>query len=170
MGEVFKARDTRLERSVAIKVLAGGAGDRTQWQARFEREARTISQLNHPHICTVDDFGREDGISYLVMELLEGETVAERLRRGPLPLADVLRFGSQVADALERAHRAGIVHRDLKPGNIMITRSGAKLPTGWEDVRPRRTTFRSHSSRSMPVRRPIRRSRRTGGCSPSSRP
>ena len=127
MGEVFKARDPRLERSVAIKVLPAKVATDAQLLARFEREAKTISQLNHPHICTVHDVGRVDGTSYLVMELLEGETVAERLRRGSMPLAEVLRYGAQIAGALHRAHRAGIVHRDLKPANIMITKSGAKL-------------------------------------------
>ena len=123
MGEVWKARDTRLERNVAIKVLPPALASDTQFRQRFEREAKTISQLNHPHICTLYDVG--DG--YLVMELIEGDSLADRLEKGPLPLADTLKFGAQVADALDRAHRAGIVHRDLKPGNIMITRSGAKL-------------------------------------------
>ena len=123
MGEVFKARDTRLDRSVAIKVLPGEFAKNAQLRLRFEREAKAISQLNHPHICTLYDVGDD----YLVMELLEGETLADRLARGPLPLADVLRLGAQIADALDRAHRAGIVHRDLKPGNIMLTKAGAKL-------------------------------------------
>src|SRR5262249_19924782 len=94
---------------------------------RFEREAKTISSLNHPHICTLHDIGSQDGIDYLVMECMEGETLAKRLEKGPLPLEQVLRYGAQVADALDKAHRAGIVHRDLKPGNIMLTASGAKL-------------------------------------------
>jgi len=123
MGEVYRARDTRLDRSVAIKVLPSEMANDPQLKLRFEREARAISQLNHPHICTLHDVG--DG--YLVMELLEGETLAARIARGPMPPADVLRYGSQVADALHRAHRAGIVHRDLKPANVMITKSGAKL-------------------------------------------
>src|SRR5688500_5014786 len=123
MGEVWKARDRRLDRSVAIKILPAGLARDAQFKMRFEREAKTISQLNHPHICTLYDVGDD----YLVMELLEGETLAERLARGPLTLADVLRYGSQIADALDRAHRAGIVHRDLKPANIMITKAGAKL-------------------------------------------
>lgn len=127
MGEVFKARDSRLERSVAIKVLPAELAQNAMFRERFDREARTISQLNHPHICTLHDVGEHSGTSYLVMELLEGETLADRLARGPLPLSDVFRFGTQLADALDRAHRAGIVHRDLKPGNVMITRSGAKL-------------------------------------------
>jgi Tol biopolymer transport system component len=127
MGEVFRARDTRLDRSVAIKVLPESLQTNAQLQARFEREARTISQLNHPHICTVHDVGEERGTHYLVMELVEGETLAARIARGPMPLADVVRYGAQIAQALDRAHRAGIVHRDLKPGNVMLTRSGAKL-------------------------------------------
>jgi len=123
MGEVFRARDTRLDRSVAIKVLPTDFATDTNLRMRFEREAKTISQLNHPHICTLYDVG--DG--YLVMELLEGETLAEKLARGPLPLDQVLRYGVQIAGALDKAHKAGIVHRDLKPANIMITKSGAKL-------------------------------------------
>ena len=123
MGEVWKARDTRLDRSVAIKVLSGEFAANAQLKTRFEREARTISQLNHPHICTLYDVG--DG--YIVMELLEGESLADRISRGPLPLEQVLRFGMQIAEALEKAHKAGVVHRDLKPGNIMITKTGAKL-------------------------------------------
>ncbi|HVT02708.1 MAG TPA: protein kinase [Thermoanaerobaculia bacterium] len=127
MGEVYKARDTRLERSVAIKILPAEFANNTQFKLRFEREAKAISQLNHPHICTLHDVGEEGGVSYLVMELVEGESLADRLGRGALPMSDVLKYGAQIADALDRAHRAGIVHRDLKPGNIMITRSGAKL-------------------------------------------
>jgi Tol biopolymer transport system component len=127
MGEVWRARDTRLERSVAIKVLPQEFAGNAQLKLRFEREAKAISQLNHPNICTLHDVGDERGTSYLVMELLEGESLADRLARGPLPLADVLRYGVQIAEGLDRAHRAGIVHRDLKPGNIMLTKSGAKL-------------------------------------------
>ena len=123
LGEVWRARDTRLDRSVAVKVLPAELAANANFRARFEREAKTISQLNDPHICTLYDVG--DG--YLVMELIEGDTLAERIARGPLPLTDVLRFGAQIAGALNRAHAAGIVHRDLKPGNIMITKSGAKL-------------------------------------------
>src|SRR5438105_5607824 len=123
MGEVFKARDTRLDRIVAIKVLPAAFAENAQIKIRFEREAKTISQLNHPHICTLYDVGE----NYLVMELLEGETLADRLERGSLPLDQVLRYGIEIAGALEKAHKAGVVHRDLKPGNIMITKSGAKL-------------------------------------------
>ena len=127
MGEVYRARDTRLGREVAVKVLPQHMSSSAEVRARFEREARTVSSLNHPHICTLHDVGREGDIDYLVMELVEGETLAERLARGALPPAEVLRIGTQIADALERAHRAGVVHRDLKPGNVMLTRAGAKL-------------------------------------------
>src|SRR5213592_331087 len=123
MGEVWRGRDTRLDRSVAIKILPAALSSDAQFKIRFEREARAISQLNHPHICTLYDVGD----SYLVMELLEGESLAERIGRGPIPIADTIRYGAQIAGALDRAHRAGIVHRDLKPGNVIITKSGAKL-------------------------------------------
>ena len=127
MGEVWRARDTRLGREVAVKVLATRLNAQPEVRARFEREARAISSLSHPHICVLHDVGREGDTDYLVMELIEGETLARRLKRGPLPLAEVLRVGAQIADALDRAHRAGIVHRDLKPGNVMLAKSGAKL-------------------------------------------
>jgi Tol biopolymer transport system component len=127
MGEVYRARDTRLGREVAIKVLPKHLSASPEVRARFEREAKTVSGLNHPHICTLFDVGREGDTDYLVMELIEGETLASRLAKGPLPAAEVLRVGTEIADALDRAHRAGIVHRDLKPGNVMITRGGAKL-------------------------------------------
>jgi serine/threonine protein kinase/Tol biopolymer transport system component len=127
MGEVYRARDTRLDRQVAIKVLAAHLSSSPELKQRLEREARAISSLNHPHICQLYDIGSQDGTDYLVMEFLEGEAVAERLRRGSLPLNEVLKIGAEVAEALEVAHRAGIVHRDLKPANIMLTKSGAKL-------------------------------------------
>jgi len=127
MGEVYRARDTRLGRDVAIKVLPEHLSAQPEVRARFEREARTVSSLNHPNICTLFDVGRENGTDYLVMELIEGETLAHRLQRAPLTPAEMLRLGTQIADALDRAHRAGVVHRDLKPGNIMITRGAAKL-------------------------------------------
>jgi serine/threonine protein kinase/Tol biopolymer transport system component len=127
MGEVYRARDTRLSRDVAIKVLAEHLSAQAEVRARFEREAKTVSSLNHPNICTLFDIGREGETDFLVMELIEGETLAARLQRGPLPFPEVIRIGTQVADALDRAHRAGVVHRDLKPGNIMLTKSGAKL-------------------------------------------
>lgn len=127
MGEVYRAKDTRLGREVAVKVLPEHLSANEEVRARFEREAKTVSSLNHPNICTLFDVGREGATDYLVMELIEGETLAQRLRKGPLPGTDLLRIGSQVADALDRAHRAGVIHRDLKPGNVMLTRSGAKL-------------------------------------------
>ncbi|HEX7139759.1 MAG TPA: protein kinase [Vicinamibacterales bacterium] len=127
MGEVFRARDTRLDRTVAIKILPAEFADNAQLKTRFEREAKAISQISHPHICALHDVGSTEGVEYLVLEFLEGETLADRITRGPLPIADVLRFGSQIASALACAHRAGIVHRDLKPGNVMLTKSGAKL-------------------------------------------
>ncbi|MGH9444049.1 MAG: protein kinase domain-containing protein [Thermoanaerobaculia bacterium] len=127
MGEVYKARDTRLERIVAVKVLPSHLSDNAELKARFEREARAISALSHPHICALFDVGNEGGVEYLVMEYLEGETLAERLTRGALPNEQVLKLGIEVADALDKAHKQGIVHRDLKPGNIMLTKSGVKL-------------------------------------------
>jgi serine/threonine protein kinase/Tol biopolymer transport system component len=127
MGEVYRAKDTRLGREVAVKVLPQHLSSNPEIRARFEREAKTVSSLNHPHICTLHDVGREGETDYLVMELIEGETLAARLTKGALPLADVLRIGAQIADALGRAHRAGVMHRDLKPGNVMLTKSGAKL-------------------------------------------
>jgi Tol biopolymer transport system component len=127
MGEVYRAKDTRLGRDVAIKVLPQHLSSNSEVRARFEREAKTVSSLNHPHICVLHDVGRERDIDYLVMELVDGETLAQRLARGPLATAEVLKLGAQIADALDRAHRAGVIHRDLKPGNIMLTRTGAKL-------------------------------------------
>src|SRR5215472_14078994 len=127
MGEVYRARDTRLERSVAIKILPEQLSKDPTRKQRFEREAKTISSLNHPHICTLHDIGSQDGVDYLVMECVEGETLAKRLEKGALPLEQLLKYGAQIADALDKAHRAGIVHRDLKPGNIMLTATGAKL-------------------------------------------
>jgi serine/threonine protein kinase len=127
MGEVYRARDTRLDRTVAVKILpAHLSGDPTLRQ-RFEQEAKAISSLNHPHICVLYDVGHQDDTDYLVMEYLEGETLAKLLDKGPLPLAQMLKYGVQIADALDKAHRQSIVHRDLKPGNIMITKAGAKL-------------------------------------------
>jgi len=127
MGEVYKARDTRLDRTVAIKVLPEHLAASAEVRQRFEREARAISQLSHPHICGLFDVGEQDGTAYLVMEFLEGETLAARLGRGRIPTEQLLRFAIEIADALDKAHRQGIVHRDLKPGNIMLTKSGVKL-------------------------------------------
>jgi eukaryotic-like serine/threonine-protein kinase len=127
MGEVYRARDTRLDRIVAVKIIPDHLSDRAEVRERFEREARTIASLNHPHICTLFDIGHQDGTDYLVMEYLEGETLSERLKKGPLLLEQVLQYAIEIADALDKAHRKGITHRDLKPGNIMLTKSGAKL-------------------------------------------
>jgi serine/threonine protein kinase len=127
MGEVYRARDTRLGRAVAIKVLPDSVSASAEHRQRFEREARAIAALNHPNICTLHDVGRSGETDFLVMELLEGETLAARLRKGSLPPADVIRIGVEIATALARAHRAGILHRDLKPGNVMLTKTGTKL-------------------------------------------
>jgi eukaryotic-like serine/threonine-protein kinase len=122
MGEVYKARDTRLERTVAVKVLPKHLSSSPEVRQRFEREAKTVSQLSHPHICALYDVGREGETEYLVMEYLEGDTLSDRLGRGALPLEQTLKFGVEIADALDKAHRQGIVHRDLKPGNVMLTK------------------------------------------------
>jgi len=127
MGEVYRARDTRLNRTVAIKILPAHLSSDPVRKQRFEREAKTISSLNHPHICVLYDVGHQDGIDYLVMECVEGETLAARQEKGLLPLEQVLKYGAQIAHALEEAHRNAVVHRDLKPGNIMLTPTGAKL-------------------------------------------
>jgi len=127
MGEVYRARDTRLDRTVAVKILPSHLSENPEARQRFDREARTISSVNHPNICTLHDVGHQDGIDYLVMEYLEGETLADRLRKGSLPFDQVLRYGIDICDGLEKAHRSGVVHRDLKPGNIMLTKAGAKL-------------------------------------------
>ncbi len=127
MGEVYKARDTRLDRSVAIKVLPEHIAKRDDLRARFEREARAVASLNHPNICTLHDIGNQNGTGYMVMEFMEGETLAARIAKGALPLDQALKFGVQIADALDRAHRAGVTHRDVKPANIMLTRDGVKV-------------------------------------------
>ena len=127
MGEVYRARDNRLDRDVAIKVLPAHLSSNEELRQRFEREAKTISQFSHPHICALYDIGREGDADYLVMEFLEGESLAERLAKGPLPTEQLLRFSIEMADALDKAHRQGIVHRDLKPGNVMLTKTGVKL-------------------------------------------
>src|SRR6186997_1394970 len=127
MGEVYRAIDTRLNRAVAIKVLAPGGASEDSVRARFEREAQVISSLNHPHICTLYDVGRQDGVDFLVMECLEGETLEHRLRRGPMGIDESVHCAIDVADALDQAHRNGVIHRDLKPGNIMLNKGGAKL-------------------------------------------
>ncbi len=127
MGEVYRANDTRLHRTVAVKVLREDVAWNPDLRQRFEREARSVAALNHPHICTLHDIGSEDGTDFLVMEHLEGESLAQRLSRGALPLDEALKIAVEIANALDTAHRQGIVHRDLKPGNIMLTKSGAKL-------------------------------------------
>ncbi|HEY6385248.1 MAG TPA: protein kinase, partial [Candidatus Acidoferrum sp.] len=127
MGEVYRARDTRLDRSVAIKILPAHLSADPARKLRFEREAKTVSALNHPNICSLFDVGSQNGTDFLVMECIEGESLAERLVKGPLPTEQVLKTGTEIADALDKAHRSGVVHRDLKPGNIMLAKSGAKL-------------------------------------------
>ena len=127
MGDVYRAIDTRVGRTVAIKVLPPEAAAQSDRRQRFEREARAVARLNHPHICTLYDVGQQDGLEYLVMEYLDGETLGARLARGPLPLAEALKHAAALAYALARAHREGITHRDIKPSNIMLTESGVKL-------------------------------------------
>ena len=127
MGEVYRAKDTRLGRDVAVKILPAHLSDNPEVRERFEREARAISSLNHPHICTLYDIGREGDADYFVMELLDGETLAVRLERGPIRLEEALKIGAQIAEALAAAHKQGIVHRDLKPGNVALTNTGAKV-------------------------------------------
>lgn len=145
MGEVYRAKDTRLERTVAIKTLPSHLSSDTHLKQRFEREARTISSLSHPHICALYDIGHDNGVDFLVMEFLEGETLADRLHKGALALEQVLRYGIEIADALEKAHKQGIIHRDLKPGNIMITKSGVKLlDFGLAKLQP--SVLQSHSA------------------------
>ncbi len=140
MGEVYKARDTRLDRTVAIKVLPADVSGDPERRARFEREAKTIAGLSHPHICPLFDVGDHHGAMFLVMEHLVGQTLAERLEKGPLPLEQVLTVATEIAEALSAAHRQGIIHRDLKPGNVMLTKGGAKLLTSVSPAsRPPRT-------------------------------
>jgi serine/threonine-protein kinase len=151
MGEVYRARDTRLGRTVAIKILPPGLAADPERRRRFEHEARAASALEHPNICTLHDVGSDRGLDFLVMEFLEGQTLAERLRKGALPLARALEYGAQIADALGTAHRQGIVHRDLKPANVMLTKSGAKLlDFGVAKLKPRRTG----SAPAAPIRDP----------------
>lgn len=127
MGEVYRAKDTRLDRIVAIKVLPSHLSGDPDLRQRFEREARAVSSLNHPHICTLHDIGHQEGADFLVMEYIEGETLSERLQKGPLAIADLLRYSIHIADALDKAHKKGIIHRDLKPGNIILTKAGVKV-------------------------------------------
>src|SRR5262245_11588765 len=127
MGEVYKGTDTRLDRTVAIKVLPEHVASNPDLKQRFEREAKTLAALSHPHICPVFDVGSQNGIDFLVMEYLEGETLEQRLKKGALPLDQALQIAIQIADALAAATRAGIIHRDLKPANILLTKGGARL-------------------------------------------
>src|SRR5271167_298678 len=127
MGEVYRARDTRLDRTVAIKVLPSHLSADPELKQRLDREAKAISALQHPNICTLHDVGSQGGVDFLVMEYLEGQTLADRLAKGALPLDQVLKIGAEIAQALEKAHQQGIIHRDLKPANIMLTKAGAKL-------------------------------------------
>src|SRR6202140_676511 len=127
MGEVYRARDTRLDRTVAVKILPSHLSDNPEAKQRFDREARAISSLNHPNICALYDVGHQDGIDFLVMEFLEGETLGDRLEKGPLPPEQLLKYGIEICEGLEKAHKMGVIHRDLKPGNIMLTKAGAKL-------------------------------------------
>src|SRR5215470_13307598 len=127
MGEVYNARDTRLDRIVAIKVLREHLVNDPDRRARFDREARAISKLNHPNICALYDVGHDNGLDYIVIEYLDGQSLAERLRKGAVPIDQALAIGIAIASALDAAHRAGIVHRDLKPPNVMLTKGGAKL-------------------------------------------
>ena len=130
MGEVYRARDTRLDRTVAIKIVSTQLSNRTISQ-RFEREAHAISSLNHPNICTLYDIGGDNGDQYLVLEYVEGETLAARIRKGRLGVEQVLRYAIQIADALDEAHRNGVIHRDLKPGNMMLTSVGRESSRLW---------------------------------------
>jgi eukaryotic-like serine/threonine-protein kinase len=127
MGEVYRARDTRLERDVAVKVLPANLSSDPSLRQRLEREAKAVSKLSHPHICTLHDIGHQEGVDFIVMELVEGETLEHRLIRGPLPPEQAVRYAAQIADALAKAHKLGITHRDLKPSNVMLTKTGAKL-------------------------------------------
>ena len=154
MGEVYRAHDARLGRDVAIKVLPQLLSASPDLRARFDREARTISQLNHPHICTLHDVGADGGIDYIVMELIDGETLATRLERGPLPVAPLIAIATQVAGALAEAHRLGLVHRDLKPGNLMLTHSGVKL-LDFGLARPTEPRVETTLSQSPTVNQPL---------------
>jgi len=137
MGEVYRARDTRLDRTVAIKVLPAHLSSDPARRQRFEREARAVASLNHPHICVLHDIGTQSGVDFLVLEYLEGETLAHRLERGAMPTPELLKIGTEVSDALDKAHRQGVTHRDIKPGNIMLVKLGAKLlDFGWRNPWP----------------------------------
>src|SRR5262245_10736178 len=162
MGEVYKARDTRLDRLVAVKVVPADLASDPEFRQRFDREAKAISQLNHPHICTLHDVGEDHGVAYLVLEYLDGETLAQRLARAKsaapaLSVSEAVSIAIQVAAALDKAHRSGIVHRDLKPGNIMLTKTGAKLldfglaKTGAAPPLGAQVTTMAHSAADVPL-------------------
>ena len=156
MGEVYKARDTRLDRTVAVKVLPEHVATDPELSQRFEREAKTLAALSDPHICPIHDVGQQDGIDFLVMEYLEGETLAQRLSKGALPLDHALRIAIEIADALDKAHRKGIVHRDLKPGNIMLTKRGANYSTSdWPSCTRSVRLLRWRSARRLTVNSPL---------------
>ena len=150
MGEVYRATDTRLDRAVAIKVISGDAGSNPRWRERFQNEARAIARLNHPNICTMHDVGRHDGIDYLVMELLDGETLADRLAKRFIPLGQALQYAAEIADGLNAAHHAGIVHADLKPSNILLTPAGVKL-VDFGIARQRESAGRGHGGPDRPL-------------------
>ena len=155
MGEVYKARDTRLDRTVAIKVLPSEVAGDPDLRARFEREARAVAALDHPHICGIYDVGSVDGTHYLVMPHLEGQTLAARLEKGPLPLDQALKIATEIADALDKAHRQGIIHRDLKPANIMLTKAGPKLlDFGLAKLRPQAGAVSMSGMTRMATRAP----------------
>ena len=180
MGEVYRARDTRLERDVAVKVLPTNLSSDPCLQQRLEREAKALSKLSHPHICTLHDIGHQDGVDFLVMELVEGETLERRLIKGPLPPEQTLRFAAQIADALAKAHKMGITHRDLKPSNVMLTKPGAKLMdfglakavrygslgrrSDRDDGRPSEVDGRRHDRRDVPVHGARAVGRERSGC------
>ena len=152
MGDVYRARDTRLNRIVAVKVLPRHLLERSDLRQRFEREARAIASLDHPHICALYDIGHEGATDFLVMQYLDGETLSQRLRKGPLQTAEVLRYAIEITGALEQAHRKGVVHRDLKPGNIMLTETGAKLlDFGLAKQRVRRAPRQLERARERPL-------------------
>ena len=174
MGVVYRARDARLDRIVALKVLAPGASGQPEARERFEREARTISSLNHPNICALYDVGRQDGIDFLVMEYLEGDTLAKRLEHGAMDRPSLIRCAIEITDALGAAHRRGVIHRDLKPTNVVLTASGAKLldfgiaklsdrPSGPDDV-----AVQSSSTALAPLTRDSRIAGTLGTCRRSS--
>ena len=164
MGEVYRAKDTRLDRSVAIKVLPAELSEDETYRKRLEREAKTISQLQHPNVCMLLDIGSEGATQYLVMEFLEGETLEDRLRKGALPIDDVLRIGVEIAEAVEAAHRAGVVHRDLKPAKRRLTSSfiGSPSWSSWFPCSDSWTLFIPGARRSLPRRPPHGRARGVG--------